>query len=157
MFRKIVVGLLVFTVIGGVAFALLDRANVVSSETPAPTLTHQRGNGQSNNSQPVQESVISVGEIWSGSGTILDLTTVGMTLALEDASEVYVELGPQEYWQAQGVTLNAGAVVTVDGFFNGTNYHARTVTTSEGAEAEERARLYREAVSAWRAAAAEAR
>ena len=133
MFRKIVVGLLVFTVIGGMASALLDRANVVSSETLAPTLTHQRGNGQSNNGQPVQESVSNVGEIWSGGGTILDLTTVGMTLALEDGSEVYVELGSPEYWQAQGVTLNAGAAVTVDGFFNGTDYHARTVTTSEGA------------------------
>ncbi len=64
---------------------------------------------------------------------ILELTTVGMSLALEDGSEVYVELGSPEYWQAQGVKLNSGARVTVDGFFNGTDYHARTVTTSDGA------------------------
>ncbi len=132
MFKKIIVGLLVMTVVGGAAFALLDRQNIASSETLTPTATHQQANGQANSGLAGQESISNVGEVWSGRGTILDLTTVGMTLVLENGSEVYVELGSPEYWQAQGVPLNAGAVVTVDGFFNGTDYHARTVTTSDG-------------------------
>lgn len=133
MFKKIIVGLLVLTIIGGGALALLDRENVASSGTLTPVVTQQRGNVQANGGQAAQKSISNVGEVWSGSGTILDLTTVGMTLELGDSSTVYVELGSQAYWQAQGVTLNTGAVVTVDGFFNGTNYHARTVTTSDGA------------------------
>lgn len=133
MFKKIIVGLLVMTVVGGAAFALLDRQNIASSEMLTPTATHQQANGQANSGLAAQESISNVGEVWSSRGTILDLTTVGMTLVLENGSQVYVELGSPEYWQAQGVPLNAGAVVTVDGFFNGTDYHARTVTTSDGA------------------------
>lgn len=133
MIKNIVIVLLVLTVVGGVVVALLDRQNAAPSALLTPTATPMRGNGQGANGQVIQDSISNVGEIWSGSGTILDLSTVGMTLALDDGSEVYVELGSPEYWPLQGVTLNAGAQVTVDGFFNGTNYHARTVTTSDGA------------------------
>ncbi|MCA9908235.1 MAG: hypothetical protein KC519_06260 [Anaerolineae bacterium] len=149
MLKKIVVGLLVLTVVGGAASALLDSQNTVSSATLTPTVpaaVEPTANPAADTTtnpavatelagtpQPMQQSVDNVGEIWSGSGTILDLTTVGMTLALTDGSNVYVELGAPDYWQAQPVTLNKGAAVTVDGFFNGTDYHARTVTTSEGA------------------------
>ena len=134
MLKKIVVGVLVLTVIGGSVFALLDRPNVASSGTlsSTPTIQPVAVAGTASSTQPAQGSTSNVGEVWSGSGTILNLTDVGMTLALQDGSEVYVELGSPTYWQAQGVTLNVGAVVTVDGFFNGTDYHARTVTTSKG-------------------------
>ncbi|MBX3084229.1 MAG: hypothetical protein KF716_21520 [Anaerolineae bacterium] len=132
MLKKIVVGVLVLTVIGGSVLAVLDRPNVVASETLSSTPSVPSLVGTASSTQPAQGSTSSVGEVWSGSGTILALTDVGMTLALQDGSEVYVELGSPEYWQAQGVTLNAGAVVSVDGFFNGTDYHARTVTTSKG-------------------------
>ncbi len=141
MLKKIIVGLLVLTIIGAGAYALFDDENAdegsAQVDTPAvipPTTTPEPGTGQANGTpQPVQASVNNVGEIWSGRGTILDLTTVGMTMALDDGSEIYVELGSPDYWQMQGITLNAGGVVTVDGFFNGTDYHARTVTNSDGA------------------------
>ncbi len=132
MLKKLMIGLLALTIVGGAAFALLDRQNTVSGETVTPASIRQSGAGQTGTAQPIQASVSSVGETWNGRGTILDLTSVGMTLALENGSDVYVELGSPEYWQAQAVTLNTGAVVTVDGFFNGTDYHARTVTTAEG-------------------------
>lgn len=141
MLKKIIVGLLVLTIIGAGAYALFDDENAnegsAQVDTPAvipPTTTPVSSTGQASSTpQPIQASVNNVGEIWSGRGTILELTTVGMTLAMDDGSEVYVELGSPDYWQTQGVTLNAGGVVTVDGFFNGTDYHARTVTNSDGA------------------------
>ncbi len=141
MLKKIIVGLLVLTIIGAGAYALFDDENAdegsAQVDTPAvipPTTTPESSTGQANGTpQPIQASVNNVGEVWSGRGTILELTTVGMTLAMDDGSEVYVELGSPDYWQTQGITLNAGGVVTVDGFFNGTDYHARTVTNSDGA------------------------
>lgn len=128
MLKKIVVGLLVLIVVAGGALALVDRPNATAAETPAATAPTAQNAGQNQ-----QGSASSVGEVWSGSGTILNLTEVGMTLQLQDGSEIFVELGSPQYVQSQPVILNAGAAVTVDGFFNGTNYHARTVTTSEGA------------------------
>ncbi|MBZ0316856.1 MAG: hypothetical protein K8L91_10605 [Anaerolineae bacterium] len=137
MLKKIIVGLLVLTIVGAGAYALLAEEKSTALETSkviSPTETNEPATGQINGTpQPVQASVSNVGEVWSGRGTILELTTVGMALALDDGSEVYVELGSPEYWQAQDITLNAGGIVTVDGFFNGTDYHARTVTTSDGA------------------------
>ncbi len=139
MLKKLIVGLLLITVIGGAAAALLSQPSAVTPDTALVTTTHAPQGGQNGQGgqpgvtrEPVNAAVSSVGEVWSGSGTILELTTVGMTLGLTDGSEIYVELGPESYWGAQGVTLLAGAAVTVDGFFNGTNYHARAVTTSGG-------------------------
>lgn len=137
MLKKIIVGLLVLTITGAGVYALLGDEESAVLETPEAILqatTYVPETGQTNGTpQLVQASVSNVGEVWSGHGTILELTTVGMTVALDDGSEVYIELGSPEYWQAQGVTLNAGGVVTIDGFFNGTDYHARTVTNSDGA------------------------
>ncbi len=141
MLKKIIVGILVLTIVGAGGYALFGDENTEEVSSPAeisnaisPTAVSQPETIPTNGTpQPVQASTSNVGEVWSGRGTILELTTVGMTLALDDGSEVYVELGSPEYWQTQGVTLNAGGVVTVDGFFNGTDYHARTVTSSDGA------------------------
>ncbi len=148
MLKKMIIGLLIVTVVGGAVFALTDNQNPVSLATAAPTaVTNQQGNGngQAGNGnvqsaqaaqaaqatqQPVQASISSVGDPWSGSGTIRELTTVGMNLTLDDGSEVYVELGPQDYWQAQGLTLNVGDTVAVEGFFNGSDYHARSVSAN---------------------------
>ena len=147
MLKKIIIGLLLITVIGGAVFALTDNQNAAAvAATATPTaITNQQGNGNGNGgngqtnaqstpaaqgTQQVQASVNNVGDPWSGSGTLVEVSTVGMTLMLSDGSEVYVELGPQDYWQAQGLTLNVGDAVAVEGFFNGTNYHARTVTAN---------------------------
>ncbi len=149
MFKKIIIGLLLITVIGSAVYALTDNQTTVTAvvtATATPTaITNQQGNGNGNGgsgqantqstpaaqgTQQVQASINNVGDAWSGSGTLLEVSTVGMTLALDDGSEVYVELGPQDFWQAQGLTLNAGDAVAVEGFFNGDNYHARTVTAN---------------------------
>lgn len=134
MLKKLIVGLLLITVIGGAAIALLSQSS--TAETAIATATHEpqgRGGQPEVTRDPVNAAVSSVGDVWSDSGTILELTAVGMTLELADGSEIFVELGPETYWSAQGITLLAGAAVTVDGFFNGTDYHARAVTTADGA------------------------
>ena len=140
MVKKLIVGLLLITVIGSVGVALLSQPSAVTPDPAAATPTHVpqgRQNGQGRQPEvtrePVNQAVSSVGDVWSGSGTILELTAVGMTLELADGGDIFIELGPESYWSAQGVTLLAGAQVTVDGFFNGTDYHARAVTTSGGA------------------------
>ncbi len=139
MLKNLIIGLLLITVIGGAAAALLSQPIVVTPDTALVTPTHAPQGGQNGQggqlqatSEPVNAAVSSAGDVWSGSGTVLELTAVGMTLGLTDGSEIFIELGPESYWAAQGVTLLAGAAVTVDGFFNGTNYHARAVTTSGG-------------------------
>lgn len=160
MVRKIVVGLLLLTVIGGVAAALISQptaeapatvtlspavlpsaavtqaalSSALAASQAAPQTASQgsRQNAASGTVEPINASAGSVGDVWSGSGTILELSATGMTLALTDGSEIFVELGPSDYWQAQGIILLAGASVAVDGFFNGTDYHARAVTTSDG-------------------------
>ncbi len=87
---------------------------------------------------PVQEQIQAatnmVGDPWLASGTITLLDTAGMDLALPDGSTVYVELGPSHYWSELGITLSVGDVVTVQGFQNGDQYHAATVTTANGAQ-----------------------
>ncbi len=140
MVKKLIVGLLLLTVIGGVGVALLSQPSAITPDTAIATPTHVPQGGQNGQGgqpevtrEPVNAAASSVGDVWSGSGTILELTAVGMTLQLQDGSEIFIELGPESYWNAQGVTLLAGAQVTVDGFFNGTDYHARAVTTSGGA------------------------
>ncbi|MBK9121576.1 MAG: hypothetical protein IPM16_00445 [Chloroflexi bacterium] len=141
MVKKLVVGVLLVTVIGGVAAAILGQPAAASVDLTATAAAHTpqaRGNQASNNQtggsgEPVKAAASTVGDVWSASGTIAELSTLGMTLTLTDGSDVFVELGPADYWQSQSVTLLAGASVTVDGFFNGTDYHARAVTTSTGA------------------------
>ncbi|MBN1965196.1 MAG: hypothetical protein JW910_11160 [Anaerolineae bacterium] len=84
--------------------------------------------------QQEQQSLNMVGDPWTATGTIVDMDATGITLALADGSQVYVELGPSSYWQAQGVMLITGDVVTVDGFSNGTQTHAQIVTTADGSQ-----------------------
>ncbi len=136
MSKNIITIVLVLSIVGALAVGIASRPQASPTSEPAAATHAPAGNGNggnANNGTPQSAGTSSVGEVWSGSGTILNLTTVGMTLALKMAAKSYVELGSPDYWQAQGVTLNAGAAVAVDGFFNGTNYHARTVTTSDGA------------------------
>jgi hypothetical protein len=84
--------------------------------------------------QQLQQAVDMVGDPWMAQGTIVAFDTAGMTLTIADGAQVYVELGPPHYWQEQGVTLTVGEVVTVNGFYNGDQYHAATVTKLDGSQ-----------------------
>ncbi len=164
MVQKLIVGLLVLTVIGAVGVGVydvsqnddatdmllaqegaplpsgLDTTTTISAEPAiddapldetAPVAVPETGVPQTIEQE---QAVDQVGEPWAGSGTIASFDEAGMTLELADASQIYIELGPQPYWTAQGVTLLEGDNVTVTGFFNGEQYHAATVTKMDGAQ-----------------------
>jgi hypothetical protein len=94
-------------------------------------------NGQQTQAQQQVAAQAMVGEPWTAAGTISLIDFAGLTLSLPD-SEVYVELGPQAYWQDQGVELQVGDTVTVDGFAGEQGYHAATVTTASGEQIQVR-------------------
>ncbi len=138
MFKKILIGTLVLTVVAAVVLGLISGQSPVSvsAQDVSATAALTNGNGQNasggNVSTQQQQSLQNVGDPWAGIGTITSLDTTGMTLSLADNSSVYVEMGPSSYWQSQGVTLAVNDRVTVQGFFNGDQYHAALVTTVEG-------------------------
>lgn len=151
MWQKIIVAALVITLVGAVAVAVFDAQNqataadeaavLLPTPTPAPArengpgATAQPGHGQAGGdpaaAQPANQAVDAVGAPWSAVGTIVEVGDAGMTLALDDGSQIVVELGPSFYWQAQGA-LAPGELVTIDGFFNGEQYHAANVSKPDG-------------------------
>jgi hypothetical protein len=149
MWQKAIIGLLVTTIIGATAVGIYDATQSTASEeittvaanTVGQTGTAQNGasNGNSSQSNPEtvpgepvlqQQAVDSVGESWDAVGYITEVGENGITLKLADSSEVFVELGPTAFWQEQSDLLTTGTPITVEGFFNGEQVHARTVTTS---------------------------
>lgn len=141
MFKKILIGALLLTVVAAVVLGLTNpqSSNSVSAQDSSATAVITKGKGQNASSgngtgtgTGQQQSSQSVGDLWTGIGTITSLDVTGMTLSLADASSVYVELGPNSYWQSQGVTLAVDERVTVQGFFNGEQYHAALVTKVDG-------------------------
>lgn len=124
------------------AVGILDAVQRSTAAAPTPTLPPQ-SEGQITplaTSQPASagtpqvNSANEVGEVWQGSGVIAAFDATGMTLTLSDAKPIYVELGPSTFWSAQGVTLSVGDSVTVNGFYNGEQYHAALVTKADGAK-----------------------
>ncbi len=161
MLQKIIVGALVVTLIGAAGVALLDarsqaalnaetaadaavpeQAVLATATAAAPTAAlmaqgydgNGQGAGDGTGPAQQQQSLANVGQAWTASGVIARLDAVGLTLNLSDGSSIYVELGPTAFWQGQGVELKAGDLITIEGFFNGDNYHARLVTAPTGAQ-----------------------
>lgn len=153
MWKKIIVAILVVTVTTTTAMAAIEvqenmaaKAAIAtpppaSPQVAAPTngagnagQDRQQGKNAGNSAagqQAQNQSAAIVGAPWSATATIVELGEVGMSVTLEDGSQVYVELGPSFYWQAQG-TLAAGETVTIDGFYNGDQYHAAKITQADG-------------------------
>lgn len=100
---------------------------------PTATATGPIMKGQTDTSalttEPVQQMAAAenVGAVWEGSGIITSLNDYGFTLDNTN----YVELGPPDFWQAQGVELFVGSFVQVSGFDNGEQIHARVVTVNQ--------------------------
>jgi hypothetical protein len=162
MLQKMIVGFLMLTVVGAAGVGIYDSSRsssaadvnpllassdpvvapveqaapqieLAATPTVEPALADTTTQTQQ---QPVQQQLQQatdmVGDPWMAQGTIVAFDTAGMTLAIADSAQIYVELGPPHYWQAQGVTLAVDEVVTVDGFYNGDQYHAATVTKADG-------------------------
>lgn len=150
MWKKIIVAVLVATVATAAVMAVIEAQGNAASAPPtlaaieAATPTAgaadagqkmQQGRNAGEGAvvqQQLNRSIDAVGEAWSATATIAEVGDVGMTVTLEDDSSIYVELGPSFYWQAQGA-LAVGDKVTIDGFYNGDQYHAATITQADGA------------------------
>lgn len=74
--------------------------------------------------EPLQNSVVMVGENWAGVGIVATLDEVGMTLT----DGTYIELAPSFYWA--DVPLNVGDTVGIVGFNNGEQIHTQTLTVN---------------------------
>lgn len=161
MWKKLIVAILAITVTATVGMAVVEmqgNTSAIAAETvqqtrdlaaPAEALPQatqaqngsdsvvqqrQRGAASAGGAaqQEQSQSVNQVGEPWSVTATIVELGEVGMTVTTANGDQIYVELGPSFYWQAQGA-LAAGDEIMIDGFYNGEQYHAGSVTKADGA------------------------
>jgi hypothetical protein len=140
MLKKVVIGALALTTLGATIAAVVYGINqknpvgVAQAAQPAgqEVAAEQDAVAAQEAAVPQLQAAQEIGEPWTATGTITLIDDYGLSLALPDGSEVYVELGPPDYWQAQGVTLAVGDTVTVQGFTNGEQVHAAAVTTAAG-------------------------
>lgn len=133
MLKKIVVGILLVSVVGagGAAFAhqVATQDNTNTSLSPISAPQEQNNVPQSG---PVIASQEKIEQPWQAEGMITGLEDFGLSLALANGEEVYVELGPPEYWQAQETKLQLGLQVAIVGTENEGMYHASTVMLADG-------------------------
>ena len=148
MFKKIAIGLLLLTVLGagGAAMAYqastAEEAPVLSApEAVAQGQGQEQGNSTAGQGQqgeagqqgsPEMAAEGSLGEAWMETGIIAQIEDAGFQMTLENGETAFVELGPPEYWTNQGVTLEAGQTITVDGSINDGMIHATAVQTADG-------------------------
>lgn len=138
MLKKILVGVLGVSVLGAGGAAVAYQSAAAANAAPLPAevvqLDPQAQNQQQGQNQQQQQmsSLDNVGTPWEADGTIEALDDTGMTLAFADGTKAYVELGPPEFWQQQGVTLQVKQHVTVKGFSGDQGYHAQQVITDDG-------------------------
>lgn len=149
MFKKIFIAMLGITIIGAVGAAVFyqtNQSNPTDASAAVPVL--QQGNpdagrpetaGNPANVQapqtgePAAAAEGMIGEDWQATGTIMGFDLNGMDLTLDTGENVYVELGPTDFWQNQTPTLAEGMVVTVNGSINDEGMiHAATVQTQDG-------------------------
>ena len=150
MFKKVAIGLLIFTVLGAGGAA---AAYGVSTKEAEPVVQEvvsqgqgneaagqgqqgesQQGEGQQGEAQGNAEMAAegSLGEAWMETGVIAAIEDAGIQLTLENGETAFVELGPPDFWTTQGVTLEVGQTVTVDGSDNEGMIHATAVLTADG-------------------------
>ena len=152
MTQKLLISGLALSIIAVIGFGLIDAARVpedsniiVLAATPQPTSTTIATEIlpevtevifeptlqpiPETTQEPVIQAQTTMGDPWQMDGTISMMDDVGLTLSTTEG-DFYVELGPSTYWQTQGVTLAIGDPITVDGFYNGQQVHARIVTSN---------------------------
>ncbi|MFN2146245.1 MAG: hypothetical protein ACK2T7_12905, partial [Anaerolineales bacterium] len=139
MIKKIILGILVFTVVGAGAAA---AAYGVISNDPAPAadvveqvptidpadLTATQEQVALNQQQgPAAEGL--VGEPFAFQAQVMAMDANGISVQLDNGENVYVELGPQDYWQGLDAKIALGDRVAIEGNVNENMYHATSLTT----------------------------
>ena len=144
MFKKIIIGILIFTVVGTVGAALAYNAVTQEPETTANNLQPlagaqaqgSAGQGQQNEAgQPGEPAAVAQGaegEPWQANGTILAVDDYGFDFSTDSGETVYIELGPPDYWQSQGVELLTDQTALVSGSINEGMIHAAEIQLVDG-------------------------
>ena len=148
MLKKVIIGLLIVTVIGAggtaLAYNISNPTPEAAVDTPALRTNAQENNqvqaaqaqtdpGQNQvNAEPIVAAEGAAGEPWLETGTITEIDDYGFQFALQNGETVYIELGPPDYWQNQGVTLQVGQPAIVDGTINEGMIHAAQVMLADG-------------------------
>lgn len=150
MFKKLAIGLLSLTVLGAVGTAIIynitnaDPASASAEETAVVQESMQENTGagygqQAGQGQQAGEETQgamaaegSLGEPWVETGIVAAVEDSGIQMTLETGETVFVELGPAEYWQNQGVVVNVGDTVMIEGSINEGMIHATELVTNEG-------------------------
>ena len=146
MLKKIIIAVLLVTVVGAIGAAIVyNRANqdtAFAADAISPLANGQQNGAseQATQNQPdqagsgVQSEPVAQGmegDPWQATGTVAAVDDFGFDLTTENGETVYIELGPPDYWQSQGVELVTGQTVTVDGSLNEGLIHASQVTLSD--------------------------
>ncbi|MFN2126836.1 MAG: hypothetical protein ACK2TU_03160 [Anaerolineales bacterium] len=140
MFLKIITGVLLTTVIGAGGAAIAYQSS--TQETPQ-TISNQDfvlpepandvvSPGVPQPVEPVTAAEGFSGEPWQETGTISEIDDFGFHFSIQNGEQVYVEFGPPDYWQNQGVNLQVGQTVTVKGTNDGDTIHAAQVILADG-------------------------
>lgn len=140
MFKKIIIGILLTTVIGAAGAAFVYQTNAQEPDrtlnAPEPLLQLQADATDQQIEQQTGEPVMAaeglIGEPWQESGTITEVDNSGFQFALQNGESVYIELGPADFWQNQGVDFQVGQQLIVKGTINEGAVHASQVTLPDG-------------------------
>ena len=137
MFKKIIVGILLITVIGaGIAtYAYRALASEEDINTAISPLSEQQSLPAINEDSPTglntQVDVIEE-QPWEAEGEIIEISTNGLWLRLADNSEVFVEMGPEQFWLGQEGIYQPGMQVRIEGTESNGMIHAYRITALNG-------------------------
>lgn len=137
MFKKIIVGILLITVIGaGIAtYAYRALASEEDINTAISPLSEQQSLPAINEGSPtgLNTQVETIDEQpWEAEGEIIETSTNGLWLRLADNSEVFVEMGPEQFWLGQEGTYQPGMQVRIEGTESNGMIHAYRITALNG-------------------------
>ncbi|MBN2503207.1 MAG: hypothetical protein JXB38_20685 [Anaerolineales bacterium] len=144
MLKKIILGAILVTVIGAggtaLAYGVTTQDTEAADDVPAPLANEQAVDNaqvgqqaaQNRAGEPAVAAQEMMGEPWQAEGTITEIDDYGFQFAMQNGETVYIELGPPDYWQNQGVELQAGQAVSVDGTINEGMIHANQVALANG-------------------------
>lgn len=129
MLKKLIVGFLSLSVLGAGGAAVVHQAT-------QQTTTQDAGEAVlAEQADPSEQAVVaseSISEPWNEAGTIVSIDEFGFTLHTRNGEEHYVELGPSEFRQEQGLQLQIGQEVIVQGSINAGMIHAYQLEFQDG-------------------------
>lgn len=144
MLKKILIGVLLVTVIGAggtaLAYNIATKESAPVSATPDPLVNgqgygaeqHGGQQAQAEQGEPIIAAQGTAGDPWQEAGTIVEIDDYGFHFALQNGETVYIELGPPDYWQNQGIELQVGQPAIVNGSINEGMIHASQVMLADG-------------------------